>query len=253
MLSFEQNSWDFLHEFTQARIAIGRAGTSLPSYFLLDFRMAHAEARDAVYSELDSIKISQDLSVGASVIELHTQATDRLNYLKKPHLGKILAEEAACRLPTGSKYDIVFVVADGLSATAVNRHAANLLNQVVPYLQSKHWEIAPICLLRQGRVACADEIGEILGAKISVMMIGERPGLSAADSLGIYLTFAPKVGTTDESRNCISNVRPEGLDYERAVQKLIYLIETINARQISGVHLKDEQELFHNTPIPKII
>jgi len=253
MSSFEQNNWDFLHKFTQARIAIGRAGTSLPSYFLLDFRMAHAEARDAVYSELNPFKIEQDLRIDLPIILLHTRAIDRFSYLKNPHLGKRLAEDSAGKLFSNEQYDVAFVVADGLSATAVNSHAANLLNQIVPYLQAKHWTVAPICLVMQGRVACADEVAVLLNAKIVVMMIGERPGLSAADSLGIYITFQPQIGTTDESRNCISNVRPEGLDYERAIQKLIYLLETINARHLSGVHLKDEQELLQSAPILKII
>ncbi len=241
--SFERNTWDFLHEFTQARIAIGRAGTSLPTHFLLDFRLAHAKARDAVYSNLDKMKISQDLEVNLAVLELHTKVDDRLNYLKNPNLGRRLAASSRNKLAINGDFDIVFVVADGLSATAVNAHAACLLNRVIPYLQAKKWEVAPICLVEQGRVACADEIAESLKAKIAVMFIGERPGLSAADSMGIYITFEPKAGLTDEKRNCISNVRPEGLDYDKATQKLIYLLETINARQLSGVHLKDEQEL----------
>lgn len=251
--SFEKNTWNFLHEFTQARIAIGRAGTSLPTHFLLDFRLAHAKARDAVYSNLDKTKISQDLKVNLPILELHTKVDDRLNYLKNPNLGRRLATPSVDKLAISGDFDIVFVVADGLSATAVNAHAAYLLNRVIPYLQAKKWEVAPICLVEQGRVACADEIAESLKAKIAVMLIGERPGLSAADSMGIYITFEPKVGFTDERRNCISNIRPEGLDYEKATQKLIYLLETINARQLSGVHLKDEQVLAQSDETLKIV
>jgi ethanolamine ammonia-lyase small subunit len=246
--SFEKNTWDFLHEFTQARIAIGRAGTSLPTHFLLNFRLEHAKARDAVYSILDKEKIKQELKSNWSVIALFTQATNRLDYLKYPHKGRRLSENAVRTLkdevPANAFFDLAFVVADGLSASATNAHASQLLNQVIPYFEGRKWKIAPICLVEQGRVACADEIAEILHAKIAVILIGERPGLSAADSLGIYITFTPQIGTTDERRNCISNIRPEGLGYEQATQKLIYLLETINARQLSGVHLKDEQNIF---------
>lgn len=248
MDSFEKNTWDFLHEFTQARIAIGRAGTSLPTHFLLNFRLEHAKARDAVYSTLDKEKIKQELQSELPVVELLTQATNRLDYLKHPHKGRRLSESSAKIVteyaPSLFSFDLVFVVADGLSASATNAHASQLLNQVIPHFELKKWKIAPICLVEQGRVACADEVAEILHAKIAVILIGERPGLSAADSLGIYITFDPKIGTTDERRNCISNVRPEGLGYEQATQKLIYLLETMNARQLSGVHLKDEQNIF---------
>ena len=253
MNSFEQDTWHFLNEFTQARIAIGRAGTSLPTHFLLDFRLAHAKARDAVYSNLDKAKICQELQLDLPILELHTKIIDRLDYLKNPNLGRRLDDTSVNKLAISGNFDIVFVVADGLSATAVNTHSAFLLNQVIPYLQAKRWAVAPICLVEQGRVACADEIAELLKAKIAVIFIGERPGLSAADSLGIYITFEPKVGLTDEKRNCISNVRPEGMDYEKTIQKLIYLLETINARQLSGVNLKDEQELIQTTETLKMM
>ena len=244
---FEKNSWDFLNEFTQARIAIGRAGTSLPTHFLLHFRLEHAKARDAVYSSIDREVIKNDLPIHLDCLELLTQASSRLEYLKYPDKGRKLEEDSVkllenyTSLPTG--FDVVFVIADGLSASAVNAHSSKILTPVISYFSSKKWHIAPICLVEQGRVACADHIAELLRAKIAVILIGERPGLSAADSLGVYITYQPKVGTTDERRNCISNIRPEGLQYDQAIQKLIYLLETINARQLSGVQLKDEQSI----------
>lgn len=253
-MSFQTDHWQSLLRFTRARIAIGRAGTSLPTHFLLNFRLEHAKARDAVYANLDTEKIEHDLNLSLPCLKLHSQAIDRLDYLKNPHLGRRLAEKSVEKLRQVVCEDtdngdnggerIVFVIADGLSATAVNAHAAPLLHQVVPYLQEKNWQIAPICLVEQGRVASADEVAVLLGATIAAMLIGERPGLSAADSLGLYITFQPHIGATDEKRNCISNVRPEGLDYEQATQKLIYLLETIHSRQLSGVLLKDEQDLY---------
>jgi ethanolamine ammonia-lyase small subunit len=261
-MSFETNHWQALLEFTQARIAIGRAGTSLPTHYLLNFRLEHAKARDAVYTNLDTTKIKGDLKIDLPCLELHSQATDRLDYLKNPTCGRKLEEQSVQILEQAmssksaniDKWDnenndkkkekVVFVVADGLSATAVNTHSAHLLNKVIPYLQEKRWHIAPICFVEQGRVASADEVAALLQATIAVMLIGERPGLSAADSLGIYITFQPAIGITDEKRNCISNVRPEGLDYEQATAKLIYLLEAIHAKQLSGVQLKDEQNFY---------
>jgi ethanolamine ammonia-lyase small subunit len=244
----EKNNWDFLSEFTQARIAIGRVGTSLPTHFLLQFRLEHAKARDAVYSSIDKNKIIQELQTDLPIMGLCTQATHRLEYLKYPHQGRRLDLYSLRLLENytlpNAHSDVVFVIADGLSASAVNVHASKILNQAIPYLSVKNWKIAPICIVEQGRVACADEIGEMLRSKIAVILIGERPGLSASDSLGIYITYEPKVGTTDEKRNCISNIRPEGLPYEQATQKFIYLLETIHTRQLSGVHLKDEQDMF---------
>ncbi|GAB4474296.1 MAG: ethanolamine ammonia-lyase subunit EutC [Thermoflexibacter sp.] len=257
-MEYEKNTWDFLNQFTQARIAIGRTGTSLPTHFLLHFRLEHAKARDAVYSILDKNKIKKDLLPSFTIFELHTQAQDRLAYLKNPNQGRRLSQtsqqllqEIANHLPP--RHEVVFVIADGLSATAVNTHAAPILNQVIPYLQAKKWEVAPICLVEQGRVACADEIAVLLKAKIAVILIGERPGLSAADSMGIYLTFQPSIGTTDERRNCISNIRPEGLAYPLAQAKLIYLLEIMKNKQLSGVALKDEEDLPTSDFIKEIV
>ncbi len=256
-MEYEKNTWHFLNQFTQARIAIGRAGTSLPTHFLLDFRLEHAKARDAVYSTLDREKIKGDLNPLFTVFDLHTQAQDRLAYLKNPNQGRILSQvsrqllqENASHLP---KHDIVFVIADGLSATAVNTHAAPILNQVIPHLQANKWEIAPICLVEQGRVACADEIAVLLNAQITTILIGERPGLSTADSMGIYLTFQPFIGATDERRNCISNIHSKGLTYPLAQAKLIYLLEMMKSKRLSGVALKDEEDLPTSDFIKEIV
>ncbi|SFE76551.1 ethanolamine ammonia-lyase subunit EutC [Thermoflexibacter ruber] len=246
-MEYEKNTWDFLNQFTQARIAIGRTGTSLPTHFLLHFRLEHAKARDAVYSILDKNKIKRDLLPSFTIFDLQTQAQDRLTYLKNPNQGRRLSPTSQELLQKNTNHllshEVVFVIADGLSATAVNAHAAPILNQVIPYLQAKKWEVAPICLVEQGRVACADEIAVLLKAKIAVILIGERPGLTAADSMGIYLTFQPSIGTTDERRNCISNIRPEGLTYPLAQAKIVYLLEMIKNKQLSGVALKDEEDL----------
>jgi ethanolamine ammonia-lyase small subunit len=256
-MEYEKNIWDFLNQFTQARIAIGRTGTSLPTHFLLHFRLEHAKARDAVYSILDKNKIKEDLSPAFTIFDLHTQAQDRLAYLKNPNQGRRLSQTSQQLLQKNANHlpshDVVFVIADGLSATAVNSHASPILNHVIPYLQAKSWEVAPICLVEQGRVACADEISVLLKAKIAVILIGERPGLSAADSMGIYLTFQPSIGTTDERRNCISNIRPEGLAYPLAKAKLIYLLEMMKSKQLSGVALKDEEDLPTSDFIKKIM
>lgn len=246
-MEYEKNTWDFLNQFTQARIAIGRSGTSLPTHFLLHFRLEHAKARDAVYSNLDKNKIKASLPSSFTIFDLHSQAQDRLAYLKNPNQGRRLSQTSRELLQKNANHlpshEVVFVIADGLSATAVNTHACPILNQVIPYLQTKKWEVAPICLVEQGRVACADEIAVLLKAKIAVILIGERPGLSAADSMGIYLTFQPSIGTTDERRNCISNIRPDGLAYPLAQAKLIYLLEMMKNKQLSGVALKDEEDL----------
>ena len=242
------NPWESLRRFTQARIALGRAGVSIPTKPLLDFQFAHARARDAVHFPMDRAGIFARLeAAGYPVIELHSAAADRTTYLQRPDLGRRLdeasrkklcdfADEGACG------FDVAFVIADGLSAFAVNEHALAMLTAVRPKLADAGLRVAPISLVEQGRVAIGDEIGEILGAEIVVILIGERPGLSSPDSLGIYLTYAPRVGLTDEARNCISNVRPEGQSFADAAHRLIYLVREARRRRLSGVDLKDESE-----------
>jgi ethanolamine ammonia-lyase small subunit len=168
---------------------------------------------------------------------LHSAAPDRVTYLRRPDLGRKLDEKSQARLKPGG-YDAAFVIADGLSALAVHRHAALLLDAVLPKLTE--WRIAPICVVEQGRVAIGDEIGERLGAKLTAVLIGERPGLSSPDSLGVYLTYGPRPGLTDAQRNCISNIRDQGLGYEAAAQRLVFLMTEARRRKLSGVALKED-------------
>lgn len=229
--------FDRLLDSTQARIGLGRAGSAVPTAPMLDFQLAHGKARDAVHTPLDSKLIAQQLGVRPH-IEVRSRAADRANFLKRPDLGRRLAPESRDSLKTG-KYDAVFVIADGLSAEAVHGHAVHLLNRTVASLGD--WTFAPIVVASQSRVALGDEIGAKLGAAMVVMLIGERPGLTSADSLGVYLTWAPKVGQRDSERNCISNVRPpEGQSYEKASHLLAWLMKEARRRRLTGVALKDE-------------
>ena len=236
----------FLKEFTQARIAIGATGTSIPTAQSLDFKLAHAHARDAVYSEMDAELLADELmQFNLPVLQLHSQASSREQYLQRPDLGRLLDELSVNRLADQvENKGIVLILADGLSATAINQNAVELLRLLIPKLLAAKVKLAPLCLVEQGRVAIADGIGAELGASLSVILIGERPGLSAADSMGAYLTYQPKPGLTDDSRNCISNIRPEGLPVAVAADKLFYLIQEALSRKISGVALKDNEGLL---------
>jgi ethanolamine ammonia-lyase small subunit len=217
-----------LRNFTPARVALGRTGHSLPVRELLRFQLDHARARDAVYEALDPSWIPQ------CELVLHSAAADRTTYLRRPNLGRKLNEESRSKLARGD-YDAAIVIADGLSATAIHRHAPALLTELLPRLTD--WKLAPISVVLQGRVAIGDEIGEALGARLVVVLIGERPGLSSPDSLGVYLTWEPRVGRTDAERNCISNIRTEGLSYQAASHILELLMRASRERKLSGVGL----------------
>lgn len=238
------DQWQFLQTYTPARIARGRAGHSLPTAELLHFQADHAQARDAVYSELKVLDLFQALlsTFNLEVLRLQSEVKSRTQYLQRPDLGRTLSEASRKILleEEATASDICFVIADGLSATAINEHAFSFLDCLMPKLNNANWQIAPICIVEQGRVAIAEEIGFILKAKIVVILIGERPGLSSPNSMGAYITFQPQLGLTDESRNCISNIRPEGLNYEMAAEKMWYLLQEMNLKKISGVNLKDE-------------
>ncbi|MBV4486748.1 ethanolamine ammonia-lyase subunit EutC [Pseudomonas sp. SWRI153] len=244
-----QNPWLELRRLTPARIALGRTGTSLPTRAQLDFQFAHAQARDAVHLPFDHATLGTQLSEGGNEsLLLHSAAPDRNSYLQRPDLGRKLSDESAQALrdyaaahPGG--VDLAIVVADGLSALAVHRHTLPFLTRLQEQMSGDGWSVAPVVLVEQGRVAIGDEIGQLLGAKMVVMLIGERPGLSSPDSLGLYFTYAPKVGLTDAYRNCISNVRLEGLSYGMAAHRLLYLMREACRRQLSGVNLKDEAQL----------
>ncbi|WP_373423147.1 MULTISPECIES: ethanolamine ammonia-lyase subunit EutC [Pseudomonas] len=244
-----QNPWLELRRLTPARIALGRTGTSLPTRAQLDFQYAHAQARDAVHLPFDHAALSAQLNERQrESLLLHSAAVDRNSYLQRPDLGRKLSDQSAQTLreyaqahPGG--VDLVIVVADGLSALAVHRHTLPFLTRLEEQMSADEWSTAPVVLVEQGRVAIGDEIGQLLGAKMVVMLIGERPGLSSPDSLGLYFTYNPKVGLTDAYRNCISNVRLEGLSYGMAAHRLLYLMREACRRQLSGVNLKDEAQV----------
>jgi ethanolamine ammonia-lyase small subunit len=235
--------WDALRRFTNARIALGRAGSSLPTAPLLAFELAHAQARDAVHEPLDTAALADALkAAGFDTLDAASAAPDRDHYLRRPDLGRVLNEDSAQRLAAyaasmPAEPDVVFVAADGLSAFAATRHVAPFLTRLRTTLDG--WRIAPVVIATQARVALGDGIGECLKAKIVVVMIGERPGLSSPDSLGLYVTYAPRTGRNDAERNCISNVRPEGLSYDAAAFKLHWLLNEARHRKLTGVGLKD--------------
>jgi ethanolamine ammonia-lyase small subunit len=222
-----------LRSFTTARVGLGRTGNSLPTVPLLRFQLDHARARDAVYAELEPRELP-----GPHVL-VRSAASDRRTYLRRPDLGRVLSDNSRAQLPRGD-YDAAIVMADGLSALAVHRHAAPLLDALMPLLAKEDLRMAPLTVVLQGRVAIGDEIGKILGARLVVMLIGERPGLTAPDSLGIYVTYDPRPGRTEAERNCISNVRPEGLPYALSARKLHFLMREARVRKLTGVSLKED-------------
>ena len=229
--------WSMLRRHTAARIGLGRAGDSVPTPRLLEFELAHARARAAVHAPVDFDAVRAELGE-LHTIAVHSAAPDRAIYLQRPDLGRRLDPDSA-RLLERDEYDLAFVIADGLSARAVHDHAAPTLQAVLERLDG--WRIAPVVLATQSRVALGDEIGERLGARLVAVLIGERPGLSAADSLGIYLTAHPRVGRRDSERNCISNIHPpDGLGYRSAAQKLVLLMSEARRLGITGVALKDD-------------
>ncbi|MFB3302099.1 ethanolamine ammonia-lyase subunit EutC [Pseudomonas sp. AMR01] len=243
------NPWLELRRLTPARIALGRTGTSIPTSAQLDFQFAHAQARDAVHLPFDHAGLTSQMAErGRDTLLLHSAAADRHLYLQRPDLGRRLSDESAQSLrdyaaanPGG--VDLAVVVADGLSALAVHKHTLPFLTRMEEHIQAEGWSLSPVILVEQGRVAVADEVGQLLGAKMVVILIGERPGLSSPDSLGLYFTYNPKVGLTDAYRNCISNVRLEGLSYGMAAHRLLYLMKEACRRQLSGVNLKDEAQV----------
>lgn len=252
------NPWAQLRQLTAARIALGRTGASLPTQPQLAFQLAHAQARDAVHVGLDLPHLLQALEAtghtrAANCLQLASAAEDRLTYLQRPDLGRRLSEGSRLDLSARTRgvgisstddsafnFDLAVVIADGLSARAVVQNAAPLLAALWPLLATQSVALAPLCVVTQGRVAIGDEIGQLLRARLVVVLIGERPGLSSPDSLGAYLTWMPRVGLTDESRNCVSNIRPAGLSFGAAAAQIFALVLAMRQRQLSGVLLKDE-------------
>ncbi len=250
-----ENPWHRLRQYTAARIGLGRSGVSLPTNALLAFQLAHAQARDAVHTPLDVTSMAQQLNALAdeySILNrstplcLHSEAVDRMTYLQRPDLGRLLNESSRGVLQQiqsapEENFDLALIIADGLSATAVARNAVPFIRALCDELKDDQapWKLAPITIVKQARVAVGDDVGELLNAKCVLILIGERPGLSSPDSLGLYLTWAPIRGLTDARRNCISNIRPEGLSHIAAAHKAGYLLRESRRLSLSGVQLKD--------------
>jgi ethanolamine ammonia-lyase small subunit len=231
-----------LRELTPARVALGRTGVSLPTRARLDFDRCLAMARDAVHARLQVSALAGEIESAFQheVLRLHSAAGDRAEYLQRPDLGRRLDDASRAILteqPT-DPVDLALIVADGLSALAVERHVAPLLREILPKVEG--WRVAPICVVEQGRVAIGDEIGRTLNAQIAVMLIGERPGLSSPDSLGAYITWEPRPGRVDAERNCISNIRAEGLSYAQAATQLSVILSEARRLRLTGVALKPQ-------------
>ena len=233
-----------LRKLTPARVALGRSGASLPTAALLDFTLDHARARDAVHAHFHASDLTASLAhLGVRSFEVASRAGSRGDYLRRPDLGRRLDEASAQRLavaPDHKPGHLALVIGDGLSPTAVHAHAAALVRELLPRLEAAQIAVGPAVVASGARVALGDEIGAMLNASMVVMLIGERPGLSAPDSLGAYLTFGPRIGLTDADRNCVSNIHREGLTYEEAAFKIAWLVREGLARRITGVALKDE-------------
>jgi ethanolamine ammonia-lyase small subunit len=245
-LSLEADAaWNDLRRLTAARIGLARTGASLATAPLLELRLAHARARDAVHAPFEAERLGVELAaLGLPVLALESAVRERAQYLMRPDLGRKLAADSIAVLEShaGRGHDVALVVTDGLSAHAVERHAGPLLAALLRHLQGSGWRIAPLAVVRQGRVAVGDAVAQLLAARMVVVLIGERPGLSAPDSMGAYLTWQPGPHTTDANRNCISNIRSAGIDPADAALKILHLLRAMRRREGSGVALKDESE-----------
>jgi ethanolamine ammonia-lyase small subunit len=232
-----------LRDLTPARVGLGRAGASMPTEALLEFTLDHARARDAVHAAFDVPAMISGLSdLALAAFEVCSRAGNRKDYLRRPDLGRTLDQASQHLLAghSGSPCQLAIVVGDGLSPRAVNAHAIELVRNLIPRLAIERIEIGYAVVASGARVALGDEIGAILGARMIVMLIGERPGLSAPDSLGAYLTFAPRPGLSDAERNCVSNIHGSGLGYDEAAFRIAWLVREGLAREVTGVALKDE-------------
>ena len=240
----EPGPWSQLRRHTPARIGLARTGASIATAPLLDFKLAHARARDAVNEDLDVARLVADVSaLGSTAVVVESAVDSRQTYPLRPDLGRRLsARGEAVLAPQAGRYDVACVVADGLSARAVQLHAPPVLGGLLPALRADGWVLAPVVVVRHGRVAIGDAVAALLGADCGAVLIGERPGLTAPHSLGAYLTWHPTPRTTDAERNCISNIRPDGLDYGEAAHKLAHLLRAMRTHRISGVALKDDTE-----------
>lgn len=241
----EEDNWKELKAFTDARIALGHTGASLPTKEMLKFTLAHASARDSVHQPFNKQRIAKQLDkMGLQNIQVQSMASNRHIYLTRPDYGRMLSESSRKTLISLSKEptDITLVIADGLSSKAIHRNAIPLIEQLLPYFNQLDMKLAPVILAEQSRVALGDEIGYRMQSKFVMMLIGERPGLTSPDSLSIYLTYKPQNGRLESERNCISNIRPEGLFYDKAAFKAAWLIEHALAKECTGIELKDNSD-----------
>ncbi|MGA1235068.1 MAG: ethanolamine ammonia-lyase subunit EutC [Lutimaribacter sp.] len=236
MSDFTSDPWAKLRAATPARIALGRAGVAVPTQASLAFQFAHARARDAVHSALDVAALSRQLQ-GHQVLHVQSGAPSRAIYLRRPDLGRRLAEGQAEKLPV-APCDVLIIVADGLSAMAVQTHASGVIHALVPRLS--RLRLGPVVIAQQARVAIGDEIGAKIGARLCILLVGERPGLTVADSLGAYLTFAPEPGIRDSARNCVSNIHDQGgLSHTQAAAKIAWLAQAALKLGLTGTGLKE--------------
>lgn len=237
-----RDAWDYLKQYTKARIALGRAGGSIPTAELLNFRLAHARARDAVNSPFQIEAFAQGLQdLGIPYQIAKSRAQNRQEYLLRPDLGRRLDASSCTALKQfKDDFDLTIIISDGLSAEAVHRNALPFMAAFVSLALQCHLRLSPTVIVRNARVAIQDEIGELFGSRVALIALGERPGLGSADSLGLYFVYAPRSGRTDADRNCISNVREGGLAPEAAAHKVIHLIQSAITLGLSGVQLKDE-------------
>lgn len=254
-----RNPWDKLREFTSARIALGRSGNSVPTDELLSFQLDHAQAMDAVHCTLNVDSLVAQLSDSYSILKqtleppvvVTSKVTDRFMYLQRPDLGRQLDEASWNTLEAigkehNTELDLAIVIADGLSSVAIQNHALPVISRLVSLMsgdEEHQWNLAPIAIVKQGRVAVGDDVGQCFNAKAVLVLIGERPGLTSPDSMGMYLTWGAKRGSKDSDRNCISNVRPQGLNYDDACQRAFYLLKEARRLQLSGVNLKDRSAI----------
>jgi len=249
------DAWIALRQKTDARIALGRSGGSLPTSEWLKFGLAHAQARDAVHVALDVDRLQHDLMGSLSdahdIISISSQVTGRDEYLRRPDLGRKLAATSSELLSKreSDRCDLVLIIADGLSATATQRYAAPVATMLLQHLREQNWHVGPLVIATGARVGLMDEIGTMLHAEIALILLGERPGLSACDSLGAYFTYGPGTNRTDADRNCISNIQDRGLSPERATQTLLFLLNQARLRKLSGVTLKDTRCLKLSDPL----
>jgi ethanolamine ammonia-lyase small subunit len=245
-----EDPWSNLKRFTDARIGLGRSGSAMPTREVLNFALSHAMARDAVTTPIDWTPIETGLAgLGLATLRIASATGDRSEYLRRPDLGRRLSDASREALVQASEMkserpDIVVLVGDGLSSMAVAANTTAYLSALLPHIKKSGWKLAPVLLADDARVALGDEAAEILGGKAVLVLIGERPGLSSPDSLGVYLTFAPRVGLKDADRNCISNIRQRGLSYDEGAFKAAWLLREAFRRGLTGVNLKDESQFL---------